>query len=197
MLNILQNVFGYTSFRPGQQEIVENLIKGRDVLAVMPTGAGKSICYQVPALKMSGITIVISPLISLMTDQVRNLIQCGVRGAYLNSTLTQKQYFKALDNAKKYTYKIIYVAPERLMTDSFLSFAKSVDISLIAIDEAHCISQWGQDFRPSYLNIKDFISSLKKKTCCRCLYCNGNRQGKKGYYKGTGTERSLYRYNRL
>ena len=163
MLNILQNVFGYTSFRPGQQEIVENLIKGRDVLAVMPTGAGKSICYQVPALKMSGITIVISPLISLMTDQVRNLIQCGVRGAYLNSTLTQKQYFKALDNAKKYTYKIIYVAPERLMTDSFLSFAKSVDISLIAIDEAHCISQWGQDFRPSYLNIKDFISSLKKR----------------------------------
>ena len=163
MLNILQNVFGYTSFRPGQQEIVENLIKGRDVLAVMPTGAGKSICYQVPALKMSGITIVISPLISLMTDQVRNLIQCGVRGAYLNSTLTQKQYFKALDNAKKYTYKIIYVAPERLMTDSFLSFAKSVNISLIAIDEAHCISQWGQDFRPSYLNIKDFISSLKKR----------------------------------
>ncbi len=163
MLNILKNVFGFTDFRSGQQEIAENLINGRDVIAVMPTGAGKSICYQVPALKLTGITIVVSPLISLMIDQVQSLIQCGVKAAYLNSALTQKQYFKALNNAKNYTYKIIYVSPERLLTDSFLSFAKSVDISLVAIDEAHCISQWGQDFRPSYLNIKDFIAALPKR----------------------------------
>lgn len=160
MFNILKNVFGYNSFREGQQEVVESLMNGRDVLAVMPTGAGKSLCYQVPALKAEGITIVVSPLISLMIDQVQNLIQCGVKAAYLNSALTQKQYFKALDNAKKYMYKIIYVSPERLLTDSFLSFAKSVNISLIAIDEAHCISQWGQDFRPSYLTIEKFIDCL-------------------------------------
>lgn len=183
MLNILKNVFGYTSFRAGQQEIVENLINGRDVLAVMPTGAGKSLCYQVPALKMKGITIVISPLISLMTDQVQNLIQCGVRAAYLNSSLTQRQYFKALDNALKYTYKIIYVAPERLMTDSFLAFSKSVDISLVAIDEAHCISQWGQDFRPSYLNIKDFISSLNKRPVVGAFTATATERVKKDIVK--------------
>lgn len=163
MYDILKNIFGYNSFRIGQDEVVKNLIKGQDTLAVMPTGAGKSICYQVPALKLEGITIVVSPLISLMIDQVRSLIQCGVRAAYLNSTLTQKQYFKALSNARNYTYKIIYVAPERLLTDSFLAFAKSVKISLVAIDEAHCISQWGQDFRPSYLNIKDFITALPQR----------------------------------
>ena len=135
MLNILKNTFGYNAFRPGQEEIAKNIINGKDILAVMPTGAGKSICYQVPAIKMEGITIVVSPLISLMIDQVKNLIQCGVRAAYLNSALTQKQYFKALDNARKYTYKIIYVSPERLTTDSFISFAKSVNISMVAVDE--------------------------------------------------------------
>ncbi|MEI3161889.1 MAG: RecQ family ATP-dependent DNA helicase [Lachnospirales bacterium] len=163
MLNILKNTFGYNAFRSGQEEIAENIINGKDILAVMPTGAGKSICYQVPAIKMEGITIVVSPLISLMIYQVKNLIQCGVRAAYLNSALTQKQYFKALDNARKYTYKIIYVSPERLTTDSFISFAKSVNISMVAVDEAHCISQWGQDFRPSYLNIKDFVALLPKR----------------------------------
>lgn len=163
MLNILKNVFGYTSFREGQYEIAESILKGRDVLAVMPTGAGKSVCYQVPALKMEGITIVVSPLISLMTDQVRNLMQCGVKAAYFNSALPHRHYVRALEYARHYTYKIIYVAPERLMTDSFLSFARSVNISFVAVDEAHCISQWGQDFRPSYLNIKDFISCLKKR----------------------------------
>lgn len=184
MLKILKSVFGYSSFRTGQKEIAENLIKGNDVLAVMPTGAGKSLCYQIPALKMDGITIVVSPLISLMTDQVRSLIQCGIRAAYLNSTLTQKQYYKAIKNAENYTYKIIYVAPERLLTDSFLSFAKSVNISLIAVDEAHCISQWGQDFRPSYLNIKDFINSLPQKPVVGAFTATATDKVKRDIIKG-------------
>lgn len=163
MLNILEQVFGYKSFRKGQEQIVSNLISGKDVLAVMPTGAGKSICYQVPALKLDGITIVVSPLISLMVDQVRTLRQYGVKAAYFNSLLSPSNYYKALNLAKKYTYKIIYVAPERLNTETFLNFAKSVNISIVAIDEAHCISQWGHDFRPSYLNIIDFINQLPKR----------------------------------
>lgn len=184
MLNILNTVFGYSSFRQGQREIAENLINGRDVIAVMPTGAGKSICYQLPALKMEGITIVVSPLISLMSDQVRGLIECGVRAAYLNSTLTQRQYFKALENARNYTYKIIYVAPERLMTDSFLAFAKEVNISMVAVDEAHCISQWGQDFRPSYLCIKDFISYLPKRPVVGAFTATATDKVKNDIVKG-------------
>lgn len=186
MLDILKNVFGYNSFRNGQQPVVENLINGRDVLAVMPTGAGKSICYQVPALKAKGITIVVSPLISLMIDQVRTLLQCGVRAAYLNSALTRTQYFKALSNAAKYTYKIIYVAPERLLSDSFINFAKSVNISLIAIDEAHCISQWGQDFRPSYLNIKDFIAQLPKRPVIGAFTATATEKVKRDIIKELG-----------
>lgn len=184
MLDILKNTFGYTSFREGQKEIAQNIINGNDVLAVMPTGAGKSICYQVPALKMEGITIVVSPLISLMIDQVKNLIQCGVRAAYLNSALTQKQYFKALDYARKYTYKIIYVSPERLMTDSFIAFAKSVKISMVAVDEAHCISQWGQDFRPSYLNIKDFVELLPKRPVVSAFTATATDKVKRDIIKG-------------
>lgn len=183
MLTILQNVFGYTSFREGQQEIAENILKGRDVLAVMPTGAGKSLCYQVPALKMEGITIVVSPLISLMTDQVRNLMQCGVKAAYFNSALPQRHYVRALEYARHYTYKIIYVAPERLMTSSFLSFARSVNISLVAVDEAHCISQWGQDFRPSYLHIKDFINFLPKRPVVGAFTATATERVKKDIIK--------------
>lgn len=184
MLETLKSVFGYSSFRQGQKEIAENLISGKDILAVMPTGAGKSICYQLPALKMEGITIVVSPLISLMADQVRSLIKCGVRAAYLNSTLTQRQYFKALEKAKNYTYKIIYVAPERLMTDSFLSFAKSVKISIIAVDEAHCISQWGHDFRPSYLYIKDFIAELPQRPAVSAFTATATDKVKRDIIKG-------------
>lgn len=186
MLKTLKSVFGYSSFRAGQKEIAENLINGNDVLSVMPTGAGKSICYQLPALMLEGITIVVSPLISLMMDQVRSLIQCGVRAAYLNSTLTQRQYFKAIENAKNYTYKIIYVAPERLMTDSFLAFARSVKISLVAVDEAHCISQWGQDFRPSYLNIKDFISLLPQRPAIGAFTATATDRVKRDIIKGLG-----------
>lgn len=160
---ILKRVYGYSTFRGGQEDIINNIMSGRDVFAVMPTGAGKSICYQVPALAFDGIALVISPLISLMQDQVRMLISNGVRAAYLNSSLTPGQLRLATDNARRGIYKIIYVAPERLLTESFLSFAVNARISLIAVDEAHCISQWGHDFRPGYLRIAEFISRLPKR----------------------------------
>lgn len=162
-LETLKKHFGYTSFRKGQEELVDALLDGRDVLGIMPTGAGKSLCYQVPALMKSGITLVISPLISLMKDQVRALIQQGVKAAYLNRSLNEAQYAKALKNACAGMYKIIYVAPERLDTVAFLRFAKKADISLVAVDEAHCVSQWGQDFRSAYLNINTFINSLPQR----------------------------------
>ncbi|MBA4688992.1 MAG: DNA helicase RecQ [Candidatus Galacturonibacter soehngenii] len=160
---VLKKYFGYTQFRKGQEILIDSILEGKDTFGVMPTGAGKSICYQVPALLLEGITLVISPLISLMKDQVQSLNQAGIHAAYLNSSLTTNQYYKALEYAKQGVYKIIYVAPERLLTGEFLSFAKSVTISMISIDEAHCISQWGQDFRPSYLKIIDFVKQLEKR----------------------------------
>lgn len=157
---VLKQYFGYDSFREGQEELIDSLLAGQDIFGIMPTGAGKSLCYQIPALMFRGITLVISPLISLMKDQVAALNQAGVYAAYLNSSLTQGQYFKALDFAKRGKYKIIYVAPERLLTDSFMDFAVHADISFVSVDEVHCVSQWGQDFRPSYLKIVEFISRL-------------------------------------
>lgn len=159
----LKEVFGYDDFRPGQEDAVAAILRGRDVMAVMPTGAGKSICYQIPALVLPGVTLVVSPLISLMRDQVFALLQNGVRAAYLNSSLTPRQYMLALDHAKRGAYKIIYVAPERLMTDSFLSFARNAEIAQVVVDEAHCVSQWGQDFRPGYLQIAPFLRELPKR----------------------------------
>lgn len=161
--DILKRYFGYDTFREGQEQVIDELLSGRDVLGVMPTGAGKSLCYQIPALIFPGITLVISPLISLMKDQVRALNEAGVHAAYLNSSLTQGQYYKALSLAVEGRYPIIYVAPERLLTDSFLSFAVNADIAMVAVDEAHCVSQWGQDFRPSYLKITEFIEKLPKR----------------------------------
>ena len=160
---ILKTYYGYDAFRPGQEAMINALLSGRDALAIMPTGAGKSVCYQVPALLLPGITLVVSPLVSLMRDQVTALVQMGVPAAFLNSTLTYRQYLLALDRARDGWYKIIYVAPERLETDGFRAFAQAAQISLVAVDEAHCISQWGQDFRPSYLNIPDFVASLPQR----------------------------------
>lgn len=160
---VLKDNFGYATFRDGQEELIDNIIMGNDVIGIMPTGAGKSLCFQVPALMMEGITLVISPLISLMKDQVQALITNGIAGAYINSYLNFNQTIKVIENAKNGKYKIIYIAPERLEIKEFIGFAEKADISMVTIDEAHCVSQWGQNFRPSYLKINQFIEKLPKR----------------------------------
>ena len=159
----LKQYFGYDSLRTGQEELINGILAGHDVLGIMPTGAGKSLCYQLPALMLKGITLVISPLISLMSDQVKALNQAGVHAAYINSSLTENQIRMALSYASQGRYKIIYVAPECLNTPRFLDFACNADISMLTVDEAHCISQWGQDFRPSYLEIAGFLTRLPRR----------------------------------
>lgn len=159
----LKDLFGYDTFRPGQKPIIDSILSGRDTFAVMPTGAGKSLCYQIPAMLLQGITIVVSPLISLMQDQVKALNDAGVSAAFINSALSESAFFETVSRAKQGMYKLIYVAPERLVTEGFLNLAKEAPISMITVDEAHCISQWGQDFRPSYTKIVEFVNLLEKR----------------------------------
>ena len=158
--SILQRVFGYSAFRGGQEALIDAQLQGRDAFGIMPTGGGKSLCYQIPALLLEGVTLVISPLISLMRDQVMALKNAGVAAAYINSSLTPAQIRLVYRNIQSGMYKIIYVAPERLLTDGFLEAIQTRKVSLVTVDEAHCISQWGQDFRPSYLKIVDFLNIL-------------------------------------
>ena len=165
----LRAYFGYQDFRPGQEGVIAALLSGRDVLAVMPTGAGKSLCYQIPGVVLGGVTLVVSPLVSLMGDQVRALVEAGVRAAYLNSTLTPGQQAAVLQRALEGAYQIMYVAPERLSDERFLAFAREARIPLVAVDEAHCVSQWGQDFRPSYLGVGDFIAQLPTRSAIAAL----------------------------
>ena len=160
---VLKQYFGHTAFRAGQAELINAILSGRDVLGVMPTGGGKSMCYQIPAILLPGVTLVISPLISLMTDQVAALTKAGVQAAAINSSLSSDQLYQIYDQARRGAYKLLYVAPERLGTPSFCALAQELSIPLVAVDEAHCISQWGQDFRPSYLKIVDFLNSLPRR----------------------------------
>ena len=162
-LAILKEYFGHKSFRRGQEELIDHILSGNDVLGIMPTGAGKSVCYQVPALMLNGITIVISPLISLMKDQVNALISSGISAACINSSLSQEDYAETMRRAIRGEFKLIYVAPERLGTSEMERLVSSLMISMVTVDEAHCVSQWGQDFRPSYLRIAEFIGRLPQR----------------------------------
>lgn len=173
---VLKRYFGYDEFRPGQELLVDGILQGRDTFGIMPTGAGKSLCYQIPGLLLPGITLVISPLISLMKDQVAALNQAGVHAAYLNSSLSAGQFQTALRNLVRGQYKIVYVAPERLLTEQFLWVSHQIEISQLCVDEAHCISQWGQDFRPSYLKIPEFVGQLDTRPVISAFTATATRE---------------------
>lgn len=175
----LKEKYGYENFRNSQENIITDILDGRDVFTIMPTGGGKSICYQIPSLVFEGITIVVSPLISLMKDQVDELIRIGIPAVYINSTLTSKQYMERVNGIRNGEYKIIYISPERIETEGFINLINEVNISFIAIDESHCVSQWGHDFRPSYKNIKPFIDSFNKRPVIGAFTATANEEVKK------------------
>lgn len=160
---LLKKHFGYETFKKGQNQIIDHIMTGKDVLGIMPTGGGKSLCYQLPALMMQGLTIVVSPLIALMKDQVDGLVENGISATYINSSLTAAENRERLQGIKSGQYQLVYVAPERLLTDQFISLCQGVEIAFVAVDEAHCISQWGHDFRPSYRDIPEYIARLPKR----------------------------------
>ncbi len=176
---LLKEIYGYEDFRKGQKIIVESVLNGRDTLGVMSTGGGKSICYQIPALLFEGLTIVISPLISLMKDQVDSLRLLGVKSVYINSTLTKEEYLESIKRIKQKEAKIVYVAPERLANEKFIEFIKRFKISLIAVDEAHCISQWGHDFRKSYLEIPNFMQKIGQRAQILALTATATKEVRK------------------
>ena len=175
---VLKNVFGFSHFRKGQKEIILNLLKKIDVFAVMPTGSGKSLCFYIPALLNSGLTLVVSPLISLMNNQVSFLKSKGVKAEQINSGLTKGMREKIFNNAKNLEYKILYLAPERLITKAFLKIASSLNVSFVVVDEAHCISKWGKDFRPSYVKMCEFFKLLKKRPTFACFTATATKSVK-------------------
>ncbi|OUM66379.1 hypothetical protein PIROE2DRAFT_40828, partial [Piromyces sp. E2] len=175
---ILKKYFKYDSFRDGQEHIINSILNGKDILAIMPTGGGKSLCYQIPALMLNGVTFVVSPLIALMQDQVNALKDLDIPASYINSSMSTEEIESVYQTVRNNLIKILYIAPERLETPEFLNFSKEINISMVAIDEAHCISQWGQDFRPSYLNILNFINSLSKRPIISCFTATATEEVK-------------------
>ncbi len=182
-LNILKKYYGYDGFRPGQEQLIHAILSGKDALGIMPTGGGKSICYQVPALLLEGVTIVISPLISLMKDQVDTLKEYGIKAELINSTLSNAEFREIIANARVGEYKILYVAPERLETDSFLELIKEIPIAMVAVDEAHCVSQWGHDFRPSYRRIHQILAYLPQRPIVAAFTATATPQVKEDIIK--------------
>lgn len=180
---ILQEYFGYSSFKKGQQAIIDEILIGHDVLGIMPTGAGKSLCFQVPALALEGTTIVISPLISLMKDQVDTLNEMGIKAAFINSSLGLQEYRNIIINAQNGAYKLLYIAPERLETESFWELLSAMNISFVAVDEAHCVSEWGHDFRPSYTKIAVMIAKLPKRPVVAAFTATATPQVKEDIVK--------------
>ncbi len=173
---ILKHYFGFDQFRSGQEHIIDSMLSKRDVMGIMPTGGGKSLCYQLPALMFEGITIVISPLISLMKDQVDSLNEMGIPSAFINSTLSSREIEDIIYDTSAGTYRLIYVAPERLNTSEFNFLVQNIKVDLVAVDEAHCISQWGHDFRPSYRSIPTFINRLKKRPVVAAFTATATQQ---------------------